>query len=147
MRILVLNGPNLNLLGEREPEVYGTTTLEDVETALAELADELGVEIEFFQSNSEGALIDRLHDARHFVDGVVYNPGAHTHYSYALRDAVASITPSVIEVHLSDIAAREEFRRTSVIAPVCIAQVTGLGLQSYLVGLKTLVDHIEEKNQ
>lgn len=145
MRILILNGPNLNLLGEREPEVYGTTTLADIEFALGRRAAELGVEVEFFQSNSEGALIDRLHGCRTVVDGVVFNPGAYTHYSYALRDAVAAIAPPVVEVHLSDISAREEFRRTSVIEPVCLDQVSGLGIGSYLVGFERLVVALKER--
>lgn len=142
VRILVINGPNLNLLGRREPEVYGTQTLDDIEGMLVEKAAEMGVDIAFFQSNHEGALIDRLHEAMGAVDGVVFNPGAYTHYSYALRDAVAAIGVPTMEVHLSDITAREDFRAVSVIAPVCIGQVSGLGARSYLEGLERLVDHV-----
>lgn len=144
MRVLVLNGPNLNLLGEREPEVYGTLRLSDVEAALSSLADDLGVDVAFGQSNSEGKLIDMLHDSRHTCDAVVFNPGAYTHYSYALRDAVASIAIPVVEVHLSNIHAREQFRVISVIAPACAGQITGFGLDSYLLGLRAAVDLARE---
>ncbi|MBM7855473.1 3-dehydroquinate dehydratase-2 [Desulfohalotomaculum tongense] len=139
MKILVLHGPNLNLLGQREPGVYGLTTLEEVNNKLRRLADELGVKIECFQSNHEGILIDKLHQAVKSFDAVVFNPGAFTHYSIALRDAVAAIGLPVIEVHLSNIHAREEFRTQSVIAAVAAGQISGLGIHSYLLGLQAAV--------
>jgi 3-dehydroquinate dehydratase-2 len=137
---LILHGPNLNLLGEREPEVYGTMTLDDINEKLAEFSNQHDLTLKFFQSNHEGQLIDSLHENRHWADGCVFNPGAFTHYSYALRDAVASIDVPTVEVHLSDISTREEFRRTSVIEPECVAQVSGLGWKSYLVGLEKLIN-------
>lgn len=139
MKILIMHGPNLNLLGERERSVYGEATLDDINDRLSKLAKELGVEIEFFQSNHEGALIDKLHQARDF-DAIVFNPAAFTHYSIALRDAVAAIKTPVIEVHLSNIHAREEFRANSVIAPVARGQISGFGMQSYLLGLRAAVE-------
>lgn len=139
-RFLVLNGPNLDMLGIREPGVYGTSTLADLEAMIVAYGLEHGVNIECFQSNSEGVLIDKLHEA-HFegFDGIIYNPGAHTHYSYALRDAVSSIAVPVVEVHLSDIEAREEFRRISVIAPVCVGQIKAKGFDSYKDALDLLL--------
>jgi len=145
LRILIINGPNLNLLGTREPEVYGTATLDDIEAMVAERAAALGVDVTFFQSNHEGAIIDRLHEAIGACDGVVLNPGAYTHYSYAIRDAIAAVGIPVVEVHLSDIDAREEFRRVSVTAPVCIAQISGLGPRSYLEGLESLVSRLRKE--
>lgn len=138
IRVLFLNGPNLNLLGERQPEVYGAARLVDIEAALESLASEIGVEVVFFQSNHEGALIDSLHEARDTCHGVVFNPGAFTHYSYALRDAVAAIGLPVVECHLSNVHGREEFRATSVIAPVCAGQISGLGVTSYMLALRAV---------
>ena len=134
----MIHGPNLNLLGEREPEMYGSMTLAQINQALREFANSLGVEIRCFQSNHEGTIIDKLHEERHWAQGIVINPGAYTHYSYAIRDAIASIAVPTVEVHLSNIKKREPFRRKSVIAPVCIAQVSGLGWKSYIEGIKEL---------
>jgi 3-dehydroquinate dehydratase-2 len=135
MKILVINGPNLNLLGSREPSVYGTPTLKDLLENLVLYGNKKGIIIEHYQSNSEGALIDRLHQAAGGYDGIIFNPGAYTHYSYALRDAIAAIALPVIEVHISNIYKREEFRHTSVIAPVCIGQISGLGLHGYFLAI------------
>ena len=143
--ILVLHGPNLDLLGEREPHIYGNTTLVQLNEMLADKAKELNVELKIIQSNSEGVLIDFLHAHRKWADGVLINPGALTHYSYSLRDGLAAIVRPVVEVHLSDIHKREEFRRVSVIAEICISQVVGLGIQSYIRGLEILTDYIKKQ--
>ena len=140
MKILVLHGPNLNLLGTREPEIYGALTLEDIDNKLIELGKELSVEVKCTQSNHEGALIDALHDARKWANGVVFNPGGFTHTSVALRDAITAIEIPVIEVHLSNVYAREEFRHTSLISAVCKGKVLGLGWRSYTLGLRALVE-------
>lgn len=139
--ILVLNGPNLNRLGKREPEVYGSTTLADVETALHGVATRLGVQVTFLQSNHEGALIDALHDAddRGYA-GVIFNPGGYTHTSVALRDAVSAISVPVVEVHISNVFAREDFRRTSYLSAVCAGVMSGFGTRGYELALHFLAE-------
>ncbi len=138
MKVLVINGPNLDLLGEREPNVYGEDSLQLINSGLEDEAREAGHEVTFFQSNSEGDIIDELHAARFEYDGVILNAGAYTHYSYAIRDAIAGIKIPVIEVHLSNVDSREEFRKTSVIAPVCRGSIAGFGKRSYYLALKAL---------
>lgn len=150
MKILVINGPNLNLLGKREPAIYGAETLEDINHRLREKAAELGrdagdggpVTLEFLQSNHEGDIVDAIQAAAERVDGFLINPGAFTHYSYAIRDALAAVGKPTVEVHLSNIHAREQFRHESVIAPVAVGQVAGFGGTSYILGLEGLVERI-----
>jgi 3-dehydroquinate dehydratase II len=143
VRILVVHGPNLNLLGVREPDVYGTTTLAEIDGALASLAAELGVEVESFQSNHEGALVDRIQAAlAERTDGLLVNPGGYTHTSVAIRDALTGVGVPFVEVHLSNIHAREPFRRQSLFADVAVAQVAGFGAQSYTVALRGLVESL-----
>jgi 3-dehydroquinate dehydratase II len=140
MRILFLNGPNLNLLGQREPEIYGQATLADIERSVRSRANELGVEIEFRQSNRESDLIDWIQGARGRVDVMILNAAAYTHTSVALRDAITAVEIPTIEIHLSNIHARESFRRESLIAPVCVGSIMGFGPGSYLLGLQAAVN-------
>ncbi|MFQ6608168.1 MAG: type II 3-dehydroquinate dehydratase [Fidelibacterota bacterium] len=146
MKFLIINGPNLNLLGKREPEIYGSETLDEIMTWLKATPEARGHQLEHFQSNHEGSIIERIHNAWEDVDGIIINPGAFTHYSYAIRDALAAVGITTVEVHLSDINQREDFRKISVIAPVCLGQVSGLGKESYLEGLKKLIHSFINKN-
>lgn len=139
-KILLMNGPNLNMLGIREPGVYGTNTLASIEEMMVAYGAERDCAVDCFQSNHEGALIDTLHAAHGVYDGIVYNPGAHTHYSYAIRDAIGSIDVPVVEIHISDVDAREPFRAISVVAPACVAQVKGFGIQGYTMALDGLLE-------
>jgi 3-dehydroquinate dehydratase-2 len=144
MKILILHGPNLNLLGTREPEVYGSLTLDDINGKLIELGKQIGAEIKYKQSNHEGELIDALQDGCSWAGGVVFNPGGYTHTSIALRDAISAIQIPVIEVHLSNVYAREEFRHKSLISGVCRGKITGLGWRSYSLGLRALIEILED---
>lgn len=139
MKFLVINGPNLNLLGEREPDVYGDDSLQSINDELFGTMKSMGLDISFFQSNSEGGIIDRLHSARLKYDGVILNAGAYTHYSYAIRDAIAAIKIPVVEVHLSNVNSRDEFRKNSVIAPVCAGTIAGFGKHVYLLAANALI--------
>lgn len=139
-KILIMHGPNLNLLGEREPGIYGDTNFETLNQHLVQYAEELGMQAEIFQSNHEGALIDKLHESRKEFFGVVLNAGAYTHYSYAISDAIKAIKIPVIEVHISNIFARDAFRSNSVIAPVCAGSISGFGLLSYDLAVKALAE-------
>lgn len=142
--LLVLHGPNLNLLGKREPDVYGSLSLEDINDRLEKSADKLNIQLKTFQSNSEGVLIDALHESQTWAEGVIFNPGGYTHTSVALRDAVAAIQIPVIEVHLSNIASREEFRHISMISPVCKGTIAGFGWRSYWLALQAFAaDHLD----
>lgn len=142
MKILLLHGPNLNLLGLREPHIYGSMTLPDINQKMIALAKEFNIDLKCIQSNHEGVLIDALHDAREWASGVIFNPGGYTHTSVALRDAVSAIQIPVIEVHLSNVYAREEFRHHSYLSAVCRGKVSGFGWRSYELGLRGLIDII-----
>jgi 3-dehydroquinate dehydratase-2 len=142
LKVLLINGPNLNLLGVREPEVYGSETLQDIVDELRTFASKRNVELSDFQSNSEGDLVTAIHEARTTVDGIIMNPGAYTHSSIAIRDAISGVGLPVIETHLSNVHAREPFRRESMIAPVCVGVVAGFGRNSYFVALDGLMRHL-----
>ena len=137
-KVLIIHGPNLNLLGEREPGVYGNQSFESVNNTIIESAEKMNAECEIFQSNHEGEIIDKLHAARLGFDGIVINAGAYTHYSYAIRDAISAVKIPCIEVHISNVFAREEFRANSVIAPVCLGSICGFGVESYILALQVL---------
>jgi len=147
MKILFLNGPNLNLLGQREPEVYGRMTLSDIEAQVRERAAKLGADIDFKQTNLEGELVDWIQQAKGKSDVIVINAAAYTHTSIALRDAIAAVGIPTIEIHLSNVHAREEFRHKSLIAPVCCGQITGFGQKSYILAIEAAVDVNANKNK
>lgn len=142
-KYLIINGPNLNMLGVREPGIYGEESYDALCAMVGKKAEELGVAVEFFQSNSEGGIIDKIQSAYGNVDGIVINPGAYTHYSYAIHDAVKSVNIPTAEVHISNIHKREEFRHRSVTAPACIGQICGFGLNGYLLGLEAVNSYVE----
>ena len=144
-KILLAHGPNLNLLGKREPEHYGTMTLDDINVMMTRIAAETDAELRVFQSNSEGALIDAIQDAASWASGIVINPGAYGHYSYALRDALAAVNLPTVEIHMSNIHAREEFRHTTVISPVVLGCITGLGWRSYECGIRALIGILRDR--
>ena len=147
MKILLIHGPNLNLLGKREPGIYGLKNLEEINGQVQRFAEENGAELKIFQSNTEGALVDAIQDAMQWADGIVINPGAYTHYSYAIRDALASVGLPAVEVHLSNIFAREEFRHRSVISAVVVGTVTGFGWRSYLLALEGLIGILKDRGK
>ena len=144
MKILFLNGPNLNLLGTREPDKYGTQTLKDIEIFIKEEAKKLNIEIEFYQSNIEGELVNKIQEAKNIFDGIVMNPAAYTHTSVAIRDAILAVAIPTVEIHISNIHTREEFRKTSLTAPACVGQITGFGINSYKLGLIAINDYLKK---
>lgn len=146
MKIFVINGVNMNMLGIREPEKYGSMTLKDLEKLLYAYSFELGIDVEMFQSNHEGKIVEKIHSAYQNADGIVINPGAYTHTSVAIRDAIAAVNIPTVEVHMTNIHSREDFRHTSLIAPVCMAQISGFGFDGYKLGLKGLVDFLKSDN-
>lgn len=146
-KVRVLHGPNLNLLGDREPGVYGSVSLEEIDLRIAEYADRKGLQVEISQFNSEGELVEAIQRTKDTADAIVINPGAYTHYSLAIRDAIAAVRIPAVEVHLSNILAREDFRKESVIAPVCVGQISGFGPTSYLLGLQAVKDYLESADR
>ncbi len=144
MKILVINGANMNMLGFREINKYGTMTLKDLEKELYAFSFELGIDIETFQSNIEGEIIDKIHSAKDRFDGIIINAGAYTHTSIAIRDAISAVNIPTIEIHITNIYKREEFRHHSYLAPVCLGQITGFGVNSYKLGIKAMVDHLKQ---
>ncbi len=147
LKILLIHGPNLNLLGYREPGIYGNVGFDEINERMRRIAQENNAELRIFQSNSEGALVDAIQDARNWADGIVINPGAYSHYSIAMRDALAAVKLPTIEVHLSNIHAREEFRHRLMLTPVCVGMICGLGWRSYLYGLQALIAVLQDKAQ
>ena len=147
MKILIINGPNINMLGERDATQYGTKTMSDIEAAVRDRAGELGAEADFFQSNHEGAIVDFLQNASTDASGIVINPGALTHYGLSLRDALADSRLPVVEVHISNVHARERFRRRSVVSPIAVGQIAGLGWRGYVLALEFLVNHLREEGK
>lgn len=147
MKILVINGANLNMLGIREPDKYGSMTLKDIEKELYSYSFELGIDIETFQSNHEGELIEKIHDAKNNCEGIIINAGAYTHTSIAIRDAISAIEIPVIEVHITNIYKREQFRHHSYLASVCIGQISGFGINSYKLGLKAMIDYLSDNKK
>ena len=146
MKILIINGVNMNMLGLREPEKYGTMTLKDLEKELYAFSFELGIDIETFQSNFEGELVEKIHTAKDLFDGIIINAGAYTHTSVAIRDAISAVDIPAVEIHMTNIYKREEFRHHSYIAPVCIGQISGFGINSYKLGLKAIIDYLNTNN-
>lgn len=146
MKILIIHGPNLNMLGKREPEIYGSTTLEEINTALAKKAKDLGAEVSSFQSNSEGEIVSTIQDAMSKFDGIIINPGAYTHTSVAIRDAILSSGLPVVEAHISNVYKREDFRQKSFVSGVALGVISGFGINSYFLGLDGLVDHLKNNS-
>ena len=147
MKVSLIHGPNLNLLGSREPQLYGRDSYDEINRRIKARAQQIDTEVRIFQSNHEGEIIDAIHDARNWADGIVINPGAYTHYSYAIRDAITAVRLPTIEVHLTNIHAREEFRHLSVISAVATGQIIGLGTMGYLLGLEALKEIVEQSHR
>lgn len=144
MKVLIINGVNLNMLGVREPEIYGSSTLSDLEKQISSCASKLDVGVDFFQSNFEGEIVNKIHQSMGIYDGIIMNPGAFTHYSYAIHDAIASVNIPCVEVHISNIHKREEYRHKSVTAPACIGQISGFGFYGYEMALNALINYVDK---